>query len=175
MAKQKSPAIAIAKNGTGLKLNKPQLLSTGIEVLLKPVPSAAVIEAQKAIKNPPIPRQSIEGKEGTFENLTDPDYIQKISEKNIERIEAQYDVMAMLGVELVNGLPKSDEWLEKLQFLTRLGRLDLDKYDLTSLLEKEFIYKRYVVMGNDDWTLLTNLSGLVAEDVEAAQDNFRGN
>ena len=177
MTKRRSPAVDIGRNGNGSgpKLNEEHILSTGIKVKLVPVPSATVVQAQRMIVNPPVPRIAIEGKEGLHENPVDPDYLQKIQDLNLERAEAQFDILALFGVILVDGLPDDDEWLQKLKLLVKFGRLDIDKYDLDDPLEREFVYKRYIAMSNSDWEILTELSGLSAEDVETAQDNFRSN
>jgi hypothetical protein len=168
----KSPAIDIAKNQQD---NPDELirLSTGVIVKLIPVPITAIQEASIAIEDPPVPTQTVEGKDYPVENPNDPDYLKAKNKAFQERIQAGFDVMAMLGIELVDGLPEDDKWLKKLKFLEKRGRLDLSDYDLEDDFELEFVFKRFYAMGSDDWNLLSQLSGVTEEDIAKAEDNFR--
>lgn len=169
----KSPAVEIARNNGKVDLDKPIKLSTGIEVRLIPVPTAAIQEAATVIKDPPIPKQKVEGKDYPVENPSDPDYLAAKQDAFARRVQAGFDVMAMLGVELIGGLPEDDIWLKKLKFLEKRGHLDLSGYDLDDEFEREFVFKRYYALAGDDWNLLSMLSGVTQEDLERARENFR--
>ena len=171
----RSPAIDTAKKNGHIKLNEPITLTTGIQVQLKPVPITAIQDAQSQIVEPQVPMQEIPGKDGLYENPTDPDYVRKRAEVFNERVRAGFDVMAIMGIELLGGLPEDNTWLKKLKFLSKRGHLNLDDYDLEDEFELEFLYKRYVVMGNDDWMLLSQISGISEEDIAQAKDSFPGN
>lgn len=173
MAKR-SPAVDAVKKNGDLDLDEPIKLSTGIMVKLVPVPTATVQEAALAIEDPPVPKQKVEGKDYPVENPADPDYVRARRDAFNQRVQAGFDVMAMLGVKLVNGLPEDDTWLKELRFLEKRGRLDLSGYDLDDDFEKEFVYKRYYALAGDDWNLLSLISGVTEEDLAKAKENFRG-
>lgn len=169
MAKR-SPAVdVIHKNG----LNEPIMLSTGIEVRLVPVPITAIQDASLAISDPKVPMIEVEGKDYPIPNPEHPDYIEAKNKAFRERVQAGFDVMAMLGIKLIDGLPEDDTWLKELKFLEKRGRLDLSGYDLTDEFEKEFIYKRYYAMGAEDWNALSVISGVTEEEIAQASDSFR--
>lgn len=170
----RSPAVDAAKKNGQLNLDEPIKLSTGITVRLIPVPTATIQEAATAIKDPPVPKQKVDGRDYPVENPNDPDYLAAKQEAFAKRVQAGFDVMAMLGVELVDGLPADDAWLKKLRFLAKRGHLNLDDYDLDDVFEREFVYKRYYALAGDDWNLLSMLSGVSEEDLAAARENFRG-
>lgn len=170
----KSPAVEVAQNGH-FNIKEPVELSTGHVVMLKPVPAMLIEEAQSKIVDPPVPQQEVEGKEGLWDNPVDPDYIKAKSGIFRQRAQAGIDTMILFGVELVGGMPEGDGWLEKLRFMEKRGIIDLSEYDFEIPLEKEFIYKKFVVMGNDDWILLSEISGVSAEDIEEAKASFRSN
>lgn len=169
----KSPAVDVVKKSGDIDFDKPIKLSTGIEVRLVPVPTATIQEAAMAIKDPPVPKQKIEGKDYPVDNPNDPDYLAAKGEAFGKRIQAGFDVMAMMGVELIDGLPDNDDWLKKLRFLEKRGHLDLSDYDLDDDFEKEFVYKRFFVLAGDDWNLLSVISGVSEEDLAKAKENFR--
>ena len=170
----KSPAVDVVKKSNGINLDEPVKLSTGIMARLIPVPTASIQEAAMAIKDPPVPMQKVEGKDYPVENPNDPTYLEEKNEAFAKRIQAGFDVMAMLGVELIDGLPEDGVWLKKLKFLEKRGHLNLKDYDLEDDFEKEFVFKRYYALAGDDWDLLSKLSGVTEEDLAAARDKFRG-
>lgn len=176
MPKRRSPAVDAVKGNGDVKLNEPIRLSTGIMVKLIPVPAAVIMEAQGEIEAPQPPTQAIEGKPGVeMPNLQHPDYIAAQRRYLTDVANAGFDVMALLGVELIGGMPDNDEWLDKLKFLEKLKRLDLTAYDLDIPIEREFVYKRFYAMAKDDWELLSILSGVTQEEIEKAKDTFQGN
>lgn len=172
MAKR-SPAVDVSKKNGDINLNEPVTLSTGITVLLKPVPTALIQEAAQAIKDPKVPQQKIEGKDYPVDNPNDPEYQRLLQEAFVERVQAGFDVMALMGVDLIDGLPEDDTWLKKLRYLEKRGRIDLSSYDLDDEFEREFVYKRHYALAGDDWNLITKLSGVTEEDIAKAKDNFR--
>lgn len=167
----RSPAVdlEIQKNGH----DEPITLSTGVRARFKPVPSMLIDELRLQIKDPPVPTQMVEGRDHPVENPLDPDYVAARLEANRQRGAGAIEVMALFGVELVDGVPPDEEWLPQLRFLEKRGRLDLSGYDLEDTLERQFVYKKYVALANDDWTILGRMMGIQTEDVEQAQANFR--
>lgn len=170
---KRSPAVDVTKDNGHVNLNEPVILSTGITVLLKPVPTALIQEAAQSIKDPSVPQQKVEGKDYLVDNPNDPEYQRLLQEAFAERVQAGFDVMALMGVELIDGLPQDDNWLQRLKFLEKRNRLDLSGYDLDDQFEKEFVFKRYYALAAEDWNLLTRLSGVTEEDIAKAKDSFR--
>lgn len=177
MAPTKTPAITVAKEQlNGHKDdNGVVTFSTGIRGRFKSVPAMTIEAAQRMIKDPPVPLQEIEGRDGLHENPLDPDYLRKTREVERERGNAAVDVMAIFGLELEDGLPQDDGWLKKLRLLEKLGRADLSAYNLDDEIEREFVYKRFVVMGSDEIVAIGRKSGIRGEDVQLARDAFQGN
>lgn len=167
-----NPALKTVKKNNQKQANKEITLSTGIKARLLPVSSSIIIEAQSEIDDPPVPMQEIEGKPGKYENPNDPDYLKAVKEANKARVQAGIDVMIIMGVELVDGLPENDEWIKKLKYLERRGRISLDGYDLNDDLDREFLYKKHIAMSSDDWMLLNEMSGIKQADLDAASDLF---
>lgn len=169
----RSPAVDVAKNGH-VHLDEPFKLSTGIMVRLIPVPIATIQEAVVAVKDPPVPKQKVDGKDYLVDNPADPEYLAAKQDAFIKRTQVAFDVMAMLGVELIDGLPEDDTWLKKLKFLEKRGHLNLSGYDLEDSFEREFVFKRYYALGNEDWNKISQLSGVTEEDLQRAKESFRG-
>ena len=169
-----SPAVEVARNGHHKEgLNEPITLSTGYVVRLKPVAAVLIQEAQAKIKEPVVPTQKLDDGR-TTENPQHPDYIQAQRMAYLARAQAGIDTMVLFGVELPEGLPEDEGWLKKLRFMEKRGLLDLSEYDLDEPLEREFIFKKFIAMGNDDWELLGEISGIDAEAVARAKASFPG-
>lgn len=173
----KTPAIAIAKEQlNGHKDdNGVVTFSTGVRGRFKAVPAMTIEAASAMIKDPPVPLQEIDGRDGKHENPLDPDYIRAKDEAQGERNRAAIDIMAMFGIELEDGLPQDGLWLKQLKLLEKLGRIDLSQFDLEDELEREFVYKRYIVMGSEEIVAVGRRSGIRGEDVQLAREAFQGN
>lgn len=170
-------AIKVAKeqlNGKG-EDNGVITFSTGVRGRFLGVPSMTIEAAQAMIKEPLVPMQAIEGRDGLFENPVDPDYLRAKAQANKDRGNAAIDVMAIFGIELEDGVPADNLWLKKLKLLEKLGRMDLSKFDLEDEIEREFVYKRYVAMGSDEIVAIGRRSGIRGEDVQIARESFQGN
>lgn len=148
-------------------------LSTGIKVKFVPISAGLIEEAQAEIKDPPVPLQEIEGKKHPQPNYNHPDYVNGMKEAEANRARAGLDVLALFGIELVDGMPEDDKWLKKLHFLAKRGKLNLDDYDLNDEIEREFLYTKFIALGNDDWIRLGKFNGIRGEDVEQARASFR--
>lgn len=171
----RSPAVEVAKNHqNGKDPDGPVTLSTGVRAILKAVPAGLIDESQAKIKDPPVPLQTIEGRDLPVENPLDPDYQAGLREANQARGNAIIDVMVLFGMELVDGVPADDNWLKKLKFLEKRNRIDLSSYDLDDELEREFVYKRFVATGTDDLVLIGQISGIRDVDVQQARETFQG-
>jgi hypothetical protein len=83
------------------------------------------------------------------------------------------DAMVMFGVELVDGLPESEKWLDTLKYMEKRGMLSLEGYDLTDPLDLEFLYKRLVAVDTNIITKISELSGISAAEVERAEASFQ--
>lgn len=150
-------------------------LSTGYTVRFKPVSRFILMDATENIVDPPIPVIVDEEQGREFPNPNDPEYVKTIEDNGRKRSMALAEVTLMLGVEVIEPMPQDEEWLSKLQWLARRGRIDLDGYDLDDPMDKEYIWKRFEVFGdNDDFAaLMSQASGTDEEEIAKAMNTFQ--
>jgi hypothetical protein len=154
------------------------VLSTGYTVRLHPVSLLTIQDSQQQIKDPPVPQ--IERDDGKkMDNPDDPAYQQAKIEAQEKRNMAAVEVAVMLGLEVLAGPSdvNDDGWLKNLNWLEKRGLLDLSNFDLNDDLDREYIFKRYIVLGRDsDFALIgAIISGQSEEEVQTAINKFRGN
>lgn len=169
----RSPAADVAHEKAGGSDNI-KTLPNGVKVRINPVGAALISDVTSRIKDPDVPVVFIKDKEREEPNPNDPIYLRGIEEANQQRAIAMIDTLVMFGVELLEGIPDDDEWLKKLRFMEKRGMLDLSGYDLDDPFDREFLYKRYVLVDNTVIELVTQMSGLSAEDIKRAEDSFPG-
>lgn len=151
------------------------VLSTGVRARLKPVSQSIIQDALALLKEPRVPMWANPDKDGREEpNPVDPDYIEAMEQYRQEQMRVSFNVLSFFGIELIDGLPEDDGWLRRLKVMHKLGHIDLDKFDLDDEIDREFLYKRYVAMGNPDFVLIGALSGISPEEVDRAAASFRG-
>lgn len=150
-------------------------LSTGVRARLHPVPQTIMQDALRTVEEPKVPLWKNPDKDGREEeNPSDPDYLKALVDYQAELTFVMFDCCAMFGIELLDGLPEDDKWLRELRLFSKLGRMDLSAYDLEDETDREFLYKRYVAMGNRDYVQISRLSGISSKEVEQALDMFQG-
>lgn len=168
----RSPAVDIAKrqqDGDGVVT-----FSTGVRVRLHPVPPGTVQEARAAIKLPKVPTWTNPDKNREEPNPNDPDYLDAVTAAHAQMRQAVEEVALMFGIELVDGVPDGGDWERNLRWLEKRGRINLAGYDLSDPVDREFLYKKHCVLGNDDWVHIHRLLGISREEVDDAASNFRG-
>lgn len=174
MAEKKSPALVVAHE-IAKGVDDIITLSTGYRAKIKPVSVTLIDAAVSKIVDSDPPMVMIEDKGREEPNPFDPTY-RKILEENIhKRSMASVDVMILMGVKLLDPVPDDIEWLVPLKQLQRLGHIDLSMYDLKDDLDREFIFKRFVAVGNDDLKLVTSRMGISEVDMKAAEAAFPSN
>jgi len=174
MAEKKSPALVVAHELAGVK-DDIIILSTGYRAKIKPVSVTLVDAAVSKIVDPDPPMVMIEDKGREEPNPLDPKYLRTLNENMHKRSMASVDIMILMGVKLLDPIPEDSEWLIPLQQLQRLGHIDLSMYDLKDDLDREFVFKRFVAIGNDDLKLVTARMGISEADIKAAEAAFPGN
>lgn len=147
-------------------------LSTGVRARLTPVSGALISDVVSKIKDPIVPTFHNADKDREEPNPSDPSYIAALAEAERQRGQASIDAVIMFGIELVDSLPENDQWLLNLKRLEKKGLLDLSEYDLEDLIDVEYLYKKYIAVGNADFTLLAKLSGVTQEDIAKAEAGF---
>lgn len=177
--KKASPAVLMAKAVRPAE-TKPVLMSTGYYVRIKPVSASLIDGAQSLIPDPEPPTVWIEAKDRAEVNTSDPAYLRALERADVARAVAASDAMIMFGVELVN--EKGEDvsvpdglWMDKLLLMDRLGTIDLKQYDLEDPIDKEFLFKKYIVIAAPDFPLIALASGVKEEDVENALRTFQDN
>ena len=113
-------------------------------------------------------------KEQEEPNFMHPDYIEAQTEAERKRSDAALDAALLFGVKLVDGVPEDDSWIANLKYMEKRGSIDLSDWDLDDEFEREFIYKRYVAMAGDDFTLIAELSGVPSGERARARNTFHG-
>lgn len=166
-----NPAVEVAK---GKKKEDIVTLSTGIRAKLLPVPASLMQEVVSRLKEPPIPLEYDEAMGRKVENPHNPEYRAALAELEQKRAKASIDAMAMFGIELIDGLPEDKKWLAKLKKMEKFGYLDLSEFDLEDEFDLEFLYKRFIALGNDEIVRIGTLTGISQEDVEVAEGFFSG-
>jgi hypothetical protein len=146
---------------------------SGVRVRLHPVSAALITDVTARIKDPKIPSWYNKDKEREEPNPDDPEYLAALEETVSRRGMAAMDAMAMFGVELIDGLPADERWLDTLKQMERRGLLDLSIYDLGDPVEQEFLYKRYVLVTNDVLLKVGRMSGVSADGVVRQEAAFQ--
>jgi hypothetical protein len=175
-----NPAVETARERSGEE-NGIVILSTGVKARLRPVAASLIDEVQRKIVEPEIPtwnnpdKPTTDHPEGRPEpHPADPAYIKAKREADSARGYAAIDAMVLFGVDLVEGIPEHDSWLEKLKYLEKRGLVDLSAYDLQDPFERDFLYKRFVALGSEDLTKLAGMMGIPEAAVKRAAESFPG-
>jgi len=166
------PVVETAK---GKEFERVVMLSTGVKAILKPVSASLLQDVMSRIVDPPVPWVMDEAKGRKAEDPFDKEYLAKCAENQQLRARASMDAMAMFGIELIDGLPEDTKWLDRLQQFERLGYLDLQQFDMKNEIDLEFLYKRYIALGNSDLIEIGKMSGIRQEDIDEADASFRSN
>ena len=151
-------------------------LSTGVRAKLKPVAPRLLDDVSHRIKDPVAPMEHNEEYDRDEPNLFDPEYNKALKDAAYERGMAQLDVLLVCGVELLEGIPPVKTWLPQLKMLEKLTKQAfLADFDLEDELDREYVYKKYIAVGNSDLLQLSKLAGLTPQEVEQAARAFPGN
>ncbi len=143
-----------------------------IRVRLVPVPPQMIDEVSNRIKDPEVPVWHDPDKDRDAPNPLDPAYKKAMEEAVRQRGLAAIDTMCLFGIELIDGLPTDELWLSKLRLMEKRGLLSLSSYDLDDPMDKEFLFKRYVVANNEVIQAVTRVSGITPEEVAKAEQSF---
>lgn len=174
-SKDQNPALELAKEqhsgGAGTVYNLPN----GAKVAILPVSATLLDEVTARITDPEPPMWFNPAKEKDEPNPMDPGHIKALAAADRRRLVASFDVMTMFGLELLDGMPEDESWIRKLQMMERLGHIDLSTYDLKNDLDREFVYKRYIILSADLIGKIGSASGLTDEEVAKAEATFQDN
>lgn len=146
------------------------ILTTGARVRVMPVAPALISRAQMAIEFPQVPTFYNSDKDREEENPNHPGYIAAVASVNEQRGMAALDAMCMFGLELVDGVPEGNDWIQRLKFV--IPTLEFDEDDPVA---REYYYKTLVAVGLTDFTMLARRMGVSAEGVAQAEQSFPGN
>ena len=164
------PVIETAKGKT---FDNVVRLSTGIQAILRPVSASLLQDVMSRIVDPQEPWTYNEEKGREEPDPYNKEYLAKLTSNNQARARASMDAMAMFGIELVDGLPEDDMWIKRIKQFEKLGYLDLSQFDLEDEIDQEFLYKRYIALGNQDLVNIGKMSGIRQEDIDEAESSFR--
>lgn len=150
--------------------------STGVKVKFSQVPQMMVLRIQEAHPIPEIYKQSVPGRNGqnqVVDNPNHPDYLERKQQAENIRTLKILETMILVGVDLVDGLPKSDAWLRKLETVMNFDKYyTVDDSGVRTMSDdaKKLVYIMNVAaVTGDDFALISRNTGLtedrVAEDV----------
>ena len=151
-------------------------LSTGIKVKFHPVGAGIIESVASTIAPPTVPTWHNEEMNRDEEKPTEPTYRKELSEWEQKRGQVTIDTLMLLGVELIEGMPADDKWIDRIRLVEKRTNVKfLEDYNLDDPDEKELAYKRLVVFSPQDYQTLYQHTGITLEEVEKATENFRGN
>jgi hypothetical protein len=138
-------------------------LSTGVRVSFKPVSSMIIQRAHESVPMPNVFVQAVAGPNNTqrfVDNPNHPVYLELKAAAENQRGMKAIEAMVLMGVNLVDGLPKSDEWLQDLDVVTDLSKywtIDADGNRVMSDKVKKMLYVMNVAASTaDDFTLISD-------------------
>jgi hypothetical protein len=142
---------------------------------LRPVAPRLLDDVTARIKDPVAPLWHNEQTDRDEPNLFDADYCLQLQQTARERGLAQLDVLIVCGVELLDGIPPTKEWLPQLKLLEKLTKQAfLSEFDLEDEQDREYVFKKYIAVGNADLLNLSKLAGLTPAEVDQAVKAFSG-
>lgn len=167
------PVIDVARENIIEGEDEVYALDDGTLVKLMAVPAAIIDDVMSRIQNPPIPMWHNNDYDREEPNPSDPQYLIAVAEAERKRTSALIDTVIMFGATLVDGMPESDAWLEKLKMLEARNYISLAGYNLEDSIEKEFVYKRFSM---PMWMIsrIQEISALSQEEVVKSKRLFRG-
>jgi hypothetical protein len=169
-----SPAVKTAKNSRERDVEYVVTLPQGVRVKIIPVSATLIDEVVSYIEDPPIPIWHNPDKDRDEPNVNDPEYARAVEDAEHKRGIAAMDAMVLFGVELQDGLPDGDTWVGKLKFLEKQGKLNLSSYNLEDPIDKEFLYKRYVLATSELIERLSSAARMTGKEVARAERSFQG-
>jgi len=167
--------------------NKPEALQTAHEVALVEdgiverngvrarfvaVPPGLIQDAQGRVENPVVPMWIDPDKDREMPNPTDPEYLRLMGVANNRRAAVIIDVMAMFGIELIDGVPDYDTWGKRLRVLEKVGAIDLEWVNWDDEIDVEFVYKRYIFMQTADMQAIGKKTGVPQAAISQAAGAF---
>jgi len=166
-----NPVLAVAKDK---KTTEDSIINVnGVRIKIVPVSAALIEEISRKIKDPQVPVVFDKDADRSVSNPGDPQYLADLAEASSRRNRAAIDALALFGIDLIDGMPEDESWMKRLQYLVRLGHLDLSGFDMNDELDQEFLYKRYVLVSGDVLERVSRASGVNPADIEAAEESFR--
>lgn len=166
-------AVAVAKEKATHQTVREIVMANGVRVVVTPVAATLIDEVTSRVKRPRPPLVHMEDKGRDEPNFSDPDYLDALEQSNRDRSNAGMDALILFGVDLPDGLPEDDKWVSKLKLMEKMGKLDLAAFDLDDEIEREFLYKRYVLADKELIDAISAVSGLSEEEIKEAEESFR--
>lgn len=143
------------------------LSSSGVRVRIKGVSPSLIQDVISRIKPPKIPIWYNEKKGRDEPNPNAPDYLQACQQFELDQAAAATNAAMMFGLELVDGLPEDDSWLDDLEFIG----VEVDRENPRAI---ELTYKKHIAVGSTgDMMLVQAGMGLNEEAVQRALAKFR--
>lgn len=139
----------------------------------KAIPIAIISDVTNRIPEPEVPTWHNTEMDRDEENPNDPAYLRAKETVERKRGEAMIDATVMFGIELPDGVPPTEKWLPKLQFMEKHGQIDLSGYNLDDPLEREYVFKKYIIANIGIINAIQSMSSVTPEDIGRAGKPFR--
>lgn len=173
MSSNPSPAVDAAKSISNRDGNDNVLtLPSGDRIKIIPVSATLIDEVVSRVDDPEVPIFHNPDKDRDEPNPNDPKYLRDVAAAERKRGIAAMDAMVMFGIDLIDGVPPKDQWLKKLKVMEKMGHVNLSAYDMDDPIDREFLYKRYILSDANLLNMIGRASGVAAEDVQRAERSF---
>jgi hypothetical protein len=168
------PGRAVVETAKDLKKKAVEVtLSTGVRARIKTVAASLIDRVTSRILEPEVPMEHNSDKDRDEPNPQSPKYIAAIKKYNKDRGQAVINAAVMFGVELIDPIPPTSEWLDQLKFLEKQGDLDLAGYDLENSINVEYLYKAFIAIGYEDLKLVIESAGIPTEEMTKSERSFQ--
>jgi hypothetical protein len=145
----------------------------GVRVRLVAVPIGIIQDALASLKPPKIPIFHDPDKDRDYENPNDPDYLIDVEQYHTSRGTVSTEAFCMFGIVLLDSLPKNENWLNRIKFMHKRGKLDLGWVDWDDPTDKEFLFKRYVVGTTEVINAISTKTSITEGGIARAKVNFQ--
>lgn len=166
--------VEVARKHENASQNNILDLPSGHRVEIRAVSVALIQEVMQSIPDPlpPTFTNKETGKEEA--NLGSPVYYQDRLKVTRLREQASSDAMIYFGVKLLSPMPDTDEWLNEFQWYVKRMKLPFELGDLTDPINKQFLFKKYILADTDVIFHISQLSNVTEEQVASSRKTFRG-
>lgn len=152
------------------------ILSCGVVLRFKPVPSLAIREAAMRIEAPQVPVVHMEDKDRDEENPNDPDYLRAVAEYEAAKALVANDVILLLGSD-IESVPEGIAALQDQSWVQDLQALGIE-FDTENHAARKLAWLKFYILRTDEDSIKALMgpmrsAGVSEVDVAKAMASFR--